>query len=73
MFHKPGMITCSLHPDVDPETIDEQADALTADMDDAERRRAVQYAVHMNNVYGAPDWIRTLAEDLVAHWELRSS
>jgi len=32
----------------------------------------MQYAAHMNNVYGAPDRIRTLAEDLVAHWELRS-
>ncbi|MGH3706869.1 MAG: hypothetical protein ACRDRQ_01925 [Pseudonocardiaceae bacterium] len=72
VYHEPRLIPVSLPPHVDPETIDAQADALTADMDDAERRRAVQYAAHMNNVYGAPDRIRTLAEDLVAHWELRS-
>ena len=68
----PRLIPVSLPPDLDPETIDAQADALTADMDDAVRRRAMRYAAHMNNVYGAPDRIRTLAEDLVAHWELRS-
>lgn len=68
----PRLIPVSLPPDVDPETIDAQADALTADMDDAERRRAMRYAAHMNNVYGALDRIRTLAEDLAAHWELRS-
>ena len=72
VYHEPRLIPVSLPPDVDPETIDAQADALTAGMDDAERRRAMQYAVHMNNVYGAPDRIRTLAEDLVAHWEQRS-
>jgi hypothetical protein len=41
-------------------------------MDDAERRRAERYAVQMTNVYGAPARIKTLAEDLVAHWEKRS-
>ncbi|MCC5581785.1 type I restriction endonuclease subunit R [Microtetraspora sp. AC03309] len=72
VYHEPRLIPVSLPPGVDPETIDQQADALTADLDDAERRRAMQYAAHMTNVYGAPDRIRTLAADLVAHWEQRS-
>ncbi|MEU8270515.1 type I restriction endonuclease subunit R [Sphaerisporangium sp. NPDC049002] len=72
VYHEPRLIPVSLPPDVDPEAIDEQADALTADMDDAERRRALHYAAQMTNVYGAPDRIKTLAEDLVAHWEKRS-
>lgn len=72
VYHEPRLIPVSLPPDVDPDTIDEQADALTADMDDAERRRAMRYAIQMSNVYGAPDRIETLAKDLVAHWEQRS-
>ncbi|MBB2911255.1 type I restriction enzyme R subunit [Streptosporangium becharense] len=72
VYHEPRLIPVSLPPDVDPETIDQKADALTANLDDAERRRAMQYAAQMTNVYGAPDRIKTLAEDLVAHWEKRS-
>jgi type I restriction enzyme R subunit len=71
VFHEPRVIDVSLPPDVDPSTIDQQADTLTADMDDAERNQALRYAATMNTVYGAPDRIRTLATDLVAHWEQR--
>ncbi|AZK95536.1 MULTISPECIES: type I restriction endonuclease subunit R [Streptomyces] len=71
VFHEPRVIDVSLPPDVDPSTIDEQANALTEGMDDAERRRAVQYAATMNTVYGAPDRIATLADDLISHWEKR--
>ena len=71
VYHEPRLIPVSLPPDVDPDSIDEQADALTAGLDDAERRRAVQSAATMTGVYGAPDRIRTLAEDLVSHWEQR--
>ncbi|WP_157254922.1 type I restriction endonuclease subunit R [Nonomuraea typhae] len=72
VYHEPRLIWVSLPPGVDPETIDQQADALTDGMDDAERRRAMQYAAQMTNVYGAPDRITTLAADLVEHWEKRS-
>ncbi|MFF0244846.1 type I restriction endonuclease subunit R [Streptosporangium sandarakinum] len=72
VYHEPRLIPVSLPPDVDPESIDDEADSLTADMDDAERRRALHYATQMTNVYGAPDRISTLVEDLLAHWEKRS-
>ncbi|CAM5525663.1 hypothetical protein SAVIM338S_04028 [Streptomyces avidinii] len=71
VYHEPRVIDVSLPPDVDPSAIDEQANALTEGMDDAERRRAVQYAATMNTVYGAPDRIATLADDLISHWEKR--
>ncbi|WP_432185777.1 type I restriction endonuclease subunit R [Streptomyces sp. Tue6028] len=71
VFHEPRVIDVSLPPDVDPNKIDEQANALTEGMDDAERRRAIKYAATMNTVYGAPDRIATLADDLIAHWEER--
>lgn len=72
VYHEPRLIPVSLPEDVDPADIDEQADTLTADMDDAERRRAIQAALRMTNLYGAPDRVATLAADLVEHWEERS-
>ena len=71
VYHEPRVIDVSLPPGIDPDAIDEQANALTEGMDDAERRRAVQYAATMNTVYGAPDRIATLADDLVSHWDQR--
>jgi type I restriction enzyme R subunit len=72
VYHEPRLIPVSLPEDVDPADLDEQADTLTAAMDDAERRRAMRAALKMNNLYGAPDRVATLAEDLVGHWEERS-
>ncbi|MDQ1248138.1 MAG: type restriction enzyme subunit [Actinomycetota bacterium] len=71
VYHEPRLIPVSLPADLDPNTIDEQADALTASMDDAQRRRAERAAVQMTNVYGAPGRVATLAQDLVTHWETR--
>jgi type I restriction enzyme R subunit len=71
VYHEPRIIPVSLPPDIDPDTIDEQVETLTASLDDAERRRAESYATTMNTVYGAPDRVETLAKDLVEHWEKR--
>ena len=73
VYHEPRLIPVSLPEDVDPADLDEQADTLTASMDDAERRRALKAALKMTNLYGAPDRVATLAEDLVEHWEERSA
>ncbi|NEA34303.1 type I restriction endonuclease subunit R [Streptomyces sp. SID13031] len=71
VFHEPRVIEVDLPKDVDPNTLDEQANTLTEGMDDAERRRAIQYATTMNTIYGAPDRLAKLADDLIAHWEQR--
>lgn len=71
VYHEPRVIEVDLPKDVDPGTIDEQANSLTEGMDDAERRRAIRYATAMNTVYGAPDRIAALADDLIEHWEAR--
>ncbi|WP_263167198.1 type I restriction endonuclease subunit R [Streptomyces sp. SCSIO ZS0520] len=71
VFHEPRVIKVDLPKDVDPNTLDEQANTLTEGMDDAERRRAIQYATTMNTLYGAEDRIAKLADDLIAHWEQR--
>jgi type I restriction enzyme R subunit len=71
VFHEPRVIKVDLPKDTDPNTLDEQANTLTEGMDDAERRRAIQYATTMNTVYGAQSRIAELADDLIAHWEQR--
>ncbi|GAA2596305.1 type I restriction endonuclease subunit R [Winogradskya consettensis] len=71
VYHEPRIIPVSLPPDIDPDSIDEQVETLTASLDDAERRKAEAYAATMNTVYGAPDRVETLAKDLVEHWETR--
>ncbi|MFD4211124.1 type I restriction endonuclease subunit R, partial [Micromonospora tulbaghiae] len=70
-FHEPRVIKVDLPKGVDPNTLDEQANTLTEGMDDAERRRAIQYATTMNTIYGSEDRIAKLADDLIAHWEQR--
>ncbi|MFF9320241.1 type I restriction endonuclease subunit R [Streptomyces sp. NPDC014735] len=71
VFHEPRVIKVDLPKGVDPNKLDEQANTVTEGMDDAERRRAIQYATTMNTVYGAQDRIAKLADDLIAHWEQR--
>lgn len=71
VYHEPRIIPVSLPPDIDPDSIDEQVETLTASLDDAERRKAESYAATMNTIYGAPDRVRALAEDLVGHWKRR--
>ncbi|MER7778177.1 type I restriction endonuclease subunit R [Streptomyces sp. NPDC096191] len=71
VFHEPRAIKVDLPKGVDPNTLDEQANTLTEGMDDAERRRAIQYATTMNTIYGSEDRIAKLADDLIAHWEQR--
>jgi len=72
VYHEPRLIEISLPEGVDPSDIDAQADTITAAMDDAERRKALKAALKMTNIYGAPDRVAKLAEDLVDHWEERS-
>jgi type I restriction enzyme R subunit len=72
VYYESRLIPVSLPEDVDSELIDERADEATAGLDDSERERIQQAVAVMNAVYGAPDRVRTLAADLVEHWEARS-
>jgi type I restriction enzyme R subunit len=72
VYHEPRLIPLSLTRGVDTAALDEQADTLTSDMDDGQRRRAVAATANMNLMYGSPDRIEKLAADLVEHWARRS-
>ena len=53
--------------------MDAAADEVTAGLDDAERAQLEKSVAVINAVYGAPARLATLAEDLLAHWEKRST
>ena len=72
VFYESRLIAVDLPEGVDPELIDERADEATTGLDDSERERVTQAVTAMNAVYGAPDRLRTLARDIVDHWEARS-
>lgn len=72
VYHESRLIPVDLPRDVDAEAIDDRVDEMTAGLDDAERNRIQRTVAVMNAVYGAPDRLRTLATDLVSHWETRS-
>jgi len=72
VYHESRLIPVELPEDVSPESIDERADTVTAGLDDAERAKIQRAVAVMNAVYGAPARLKTLAADLVAHWETRS-
>jgi len=73
VFYESRLIELKLPENVKLEEIDEQADEVTAGLDDSERERIQQRVAAMNAVYGAPDRVRQLSEDVVAHWEARST
>ncbi|KHL15705.1 type I restriction enzyme R subunit [Mumia flava] len=68
---EPRLIKVDYATDVTTEQIDLAADEATIGLDDAERARIEQSVAVVNAVYGAPERIDALAEDIVAHWERR--
>ncbi|MFI0445121.1 type I restriction endonuclease subunit R [Actinomadura sp. 6N118] len=72
VYYENRYIDVELPRNVDPETLDEEADRVTEGLDDAERKRAESASVTLNAIYGAPARIEKLAADIVAHWQARS-
>lgn len=72
VYFEPRLIKVSFAEGVTEEQLDSAADELTEGLDDAERARIEQGVAVVNAVYGAPERLAALAEDLVAHWEQRS-
>jgi type I restriction enzyme R subunit len=72
VYFEPRLIKVGLAVDVTEETLDEAADEATVGLDDTERARIEASVAVVNAVYGAPERIAALAQDLVTHWENRS-
>ena len=73
VYYESRLIPLDLPAGVDPDLIDERADEATAGLDDSERERIHQAVVAMNALYGAPDRLKKLSADIVAHWDVRSA
>ena len=73
VFYESRLIPLDLPAGVDPDVIDERADEATAGLDDSQRERIQQAVAVMNALYGAPDRLRVLSNDIVEHWEARSA
>ncbi|MBC9717993.1 type I restriction endonuclease subunit R [Streptomyces sp. TRM66268-LWL] len=71
VYHESRVVQLVLDRDIDPTTIDTEADRITDGLDDTERTRIEQAVATMNAMYGAPARIRDLTEDLVEHWDAR--
>ncbi len=71
VFFESRLIDVDLPDGMQPEDLDERADQVTVGLDDSERERIQQRVIALNALYGAPDRMRQLTEDVVAHWERR--
>ena len=71
VYFEPRLIQLTRLADLDDDAIDDAAEEATAGLDDVDRQRLQQSVVVLEALYGAPERLRTLAEDFVAHWEQR--
>lgn len=71
VYFEPRLIKVNLAESVTQEDLNLAADEATRGLDDTERARLEQSVAVVNAVYGAPERIKSLAADLVAHWEDR--
>ncbi|MGH3789176.1 MAG: type I restriction endonuclease subunit R [Pseudonocardiaceae bacterium] len=71
VYFQPRLIKVGLIKDITEEDLDAAADEATIGLDDAERTRIEQSVAVINAVYGAPERLAALAEDIVAQWESR--
>lgn len=71
VYFEPRLIKVGLAEGISEESLDAAADEATAGLDETERARIEQSVAVVNAVYGAPDRIAKLAQDLVDHWEKR--
>lgn len=71
VYFEPRLIKVQLADGLSQDDLDNAADEATLGLDDTERARIEQSVAVVNAVYGAPERLAELAQDLVTHWEKR--
>lgn len=71
VYFEPRLIRVGLRGGVTQDDVDRAADDATAGLDQTERAQVERSVAVVNAVYGAPERIATLADDVLTHWELR--
>jgi type I restriction enzyme R subunit len=73
VYFEPRLIKVGLTEGLSEDDLDAAADEATAGLDEVERSRVEKSVAVINAVYGAPARLKTLAAEIVAHWENRST
>ncbi|MEU8153138.1 type I restriction endonuclease subunit R [Micromonospora sp. NPDC048986] len=71
VYYENRHIPVHLPDGVNPVELDEEAEDLTVDLDEEEIKRVRRAFAQYEDVVGHADRVRTLAQDIVEHWERR--
>ena len=71
VYFEPRLVRVNLRDGVTRDDIDRAADGATSGLDLAERAQVERSVAVVNAVYGAPERLAVLADDVIAHWEAR--
>lgn len=71
VYFESRLIKLNRADDLDDADIDDAAEEATTGLDDADKDRLQRSVTVLETVYGAPQRVVTLADDVVRHWEDR--
>ncbi|AKS34788.1 type I restriction endonuclease subunit R [Mycolicibacterium goodii] len=72
VFFEPRLAKVGWSEKLSEEDLDHAVDEATLGLDDVERAHIEKSVAVINAIYGAPERLAKLAEDIVTHWEARS-
>lgn len=72
VFFEPRLAKVGWSRDFSEDDLDHAVDEATLGLDDVERAQIEKSVAVINAIYGAPERLAKLAEDIVTHWEARS-
>lgn len=72
VYFEPRLAKVGWTKGFEEDDLDRAVDEATLGLDDAERAQIEKSVAVINAIYGAPERIAKLAEDIVTHWESRS-
>jgi len=73
VYFEPRLIQVRMAGEVSEDELNAAADEATVGLDDVERARVEKSVAVINAVYGAPARLKTLAADILDHWEARAA
>jgi type I restriction enzyme, R subunit len=72
VYFEPRLAKVGWSKDFSEEDLDHAVDEATLGLDDVERAQIEKSVAVINAIYGAPERLAKLADDIVTHWESRS-
>lgn len=72
VYFEPRLAKVGWSEDFSEDDLDHAVDEATLGLDDVERAQIEKSVAVINAIYGAPERLAKLAEDIVSHWDARS-